>query len=230
MEIDQANSKTSDEPIGSTEGAMATGRHHGQKDSSREATKGTASRGIEDVNRSTVLAQISSRHQPNTFAHPDPGNTMDVDGANMGKSGKPGTTHLDEDNAMDIDEANGEESGQRAETSNNSVPRRSNRDRNPLSDNKKSIAAPTKSRKRSKKRSNNRNPLKPKEKLATLMEETAEGDLRETILIDITIDEIQADMVSTLDSRTCSEDSYSRDRWRPREGIWRKLLRNKYDI
>jgi hypothetical protein len=58
--------------------------------------------------------------------------------------------------------------------------------------------APTNSQKRLKKRSNNRNPLKPKEKLTTLMEETAEGDLHETILIDITINEIQADMVSTL--------------------------------
>jgi hypothetical protein len=122
MEIDQANSKTSDEPIGSTKGAMATSRHHEQKDSSQEATKGTASHGIEDVNQSTVLAQISSWHQPNTFTHPDSGNTINVDGANMGKSGKSGTTHLDQDNTMNIDEANGKESGQHAETSNNSVP------------------------------------------------------------------------------------------------------------
>jgi hypothetical protein len=155
---------------------------------------------------------------------------MDVDEVSVGGSGGSDKTHGDQD-AMDIDGTNDIAPGEPAETSNtgNPVLRRSSRDRNPTSDAKKSIPASTNSRKRSKKGSTNRNRLKPQEKLVTVMEET-DGSVREAILVDITIDELEADMVSTLNPCTCSGDGYSCDRWRPHDTIWEKLRRSRYGI
>jgi hypothetical protein len=236
MDVDQANCKPSDVPtdfMGGTEVAMAAGRRRGQRDSSQGATSDAASRGIEDRDRSpsTMLAsQIPLQHQFNTLAQPDSENSMDVDEVSVGGSGGSDKTHGDQD-AMDIDGTNDTAPGEPAETSNtgNPVLRRSSRDRNPTTNDKKSIPASTNSRKRSKKGSTNRNRLKSQEKLVTVMEET-DGGVREAILVDITIDELEADMVSTLNPCTCSGDGYSCDRWRPHETLWGKLLRSGYGI
>jgi hypothetical protein len=57
------------------------------------------------------------------------------------------------------------------------------------------------------------------------MEETDSG-FCEAILVDLTIDELEADMVSTLNPCMHSGGGYSSDRWRPHETIWGKCLRN----
>jgi hypothetical protein len=62
--------------------------------------------------------------------------------------------------------------------------------------------------------------------LVTIMEETDSG-FHEAILVDITIDELEADMVSTLNSCTHIGGGYSCDRWRPRKIIWGKRLQNR---
>ena len=58
------------------------------------------------------------------------------------------------------------------------------------------------------------------------MEETDSG-FREAILVDITINELEEDIVSTLNFCMCSGRGYSCDRWRPHESISGKLLRNR---
>jgi hypothetical protein len=232
MDVDQANCKPSNVPadlMGSAEFTMAAGRRHGQRDSPWEPTSDTAS--LRENNQSKMLAsQISSQHPSNTLAHPDSENSMDVNEVRPGGSGRSDKTQMDQD-TMDIDAANNVVPGEPAETSNTGKPvlRRSSHDRNPTSDDKTRIPAPTPSQKRSKKGSTNHNRLKPKEKLVTVMEET-EGGVCEAILVDITIDELEADMVSTLNSCTCSGDGYSCERWRPHESILGKLLRNRYGI
>jgi hypothetical protein len=229
MDIDQANCNPSDAPtdsIGGTEVVTAAGNG----DSFEEATSDATAHGTDDrgSNPSAMVAsQMSSECQSNTLAHPDSESSMDVDVASIGESqaGGSGKAHAGQD-AMDVDGAHDVEPREPAQASDTGDPalRHSSRDRNPPPGNKKSIPAPTNSRKRSKKRSTNRNPSKPKP-LVTVMEETDSG-FCEAILVDLTIDELEADMVSTLNPCTHSGGGYSSDRWRPRETIWGKCLRN----
>jgi hypothetical protein len=229
MDIDQANCNPSDTPtdsIGGTEVVVAAGN----RDSFEDATSDATSHRTDDRggNPGAMLApQTSSERQSNILAHPDSESSMDVDMASIGESQAEGSgkAHAGQD-AMDVDGAHDVEPREPAQLSDTGDPalRRSSRDQNPPPGNKKSIPAPTNSRKRSKKRSTNHNPLKPKP-LVTVMEET-DSSFCEAILVDLTIDELEADMVSTLNPRTHSGGGYSSDRWRPRETIWGKHLWN----
>jgi hypothetical protein len=82
--------------------------------------------------------------------------------------------------------------------------RRSGRDRHSVSggDQTKVVPTPSKSRKRRSKKQQTNDSQKSnstgKQQHATVMEETADGSIRERILIDLTIEDIQADSVSVL--------------------------------
>jgi hypothetical protein len=237
MDVDQVNCNPSDAPndsIGRIDVVVAAARHRGHGDSFQETTSEATTHGTDERGRSpgmVLASQTSSEQQCDTLPHPDSESSMDVDVASAGESqaGGSDTAHAGQD-AMDVDGAHDIEPREPAQASDTGDPalRRSSRDRNPLSGNKTSTPAPTNSRKRSKKRSTNRNPSKPKPKdaLVTIMEETDSG-FREAILVDITIDELEADMVSTLNPCTRTGGGYSCDRWRPREIIWGKRLQNR---
>jgi hypothetical protein len=152
MDIDQANCNPSDAPtdsIGSTEVVAATGNGDSFEDATSDATShGTDDRGS---NPGTMLApQTSSEHQSNTLAHPDSKSSMDIDVASIGESqaGESGKAHVGQD-AMDVDGAHDVEPCEPAQSSDTGDPalHHSSRNRNPPPGNKKSIPAPTNSRK-----------------------------------------------------------------------------------
>jgi hypothetical protein len=213
---------------------MAAARHRGHGDSFQETTSEATIHRTDERGRSpgmVLASQMSSKQQCNTLPHPDSESSMDVDVASAGESQAGGSdmAHAGQD-TMDVDGAHIVKPCEPTQESDTGDPAlcRSSHDRNPLSGNKTSTPAPTNFRKRLKKRSTNRNPskLKPKDALVTIMEETDSG-FHEAILVDITIDELEADMVSTLNSCTCTGGGYSCDRWRPHEIIWGKRLQNR---
>jgi hypothetical protein len=237
MDIDQANCNPSNVPndsIGRIEVVVATACHHRHRDSFQETTSEATTHRTNKRGRSPgmVLAlQMSSEQQYNMLPHPDSESSMDINVASVGKSQAGGSdmAHAGQD-AMDVDGAHNIEPRKPAQASDtgDSALCRSSYDQNPLSGNKSSTLAPTNSRKRSKKHSTNHNPLKPKPKdtLVTIMEKT-DSSFHEAILVDITINELEADMLSTLNSYMHTGGGYSCDRWRPHKIIWGKGLQNR---
>jgi hypothetical protein len=213
MDVDKAGCSPPDvllptDSIGSIEAVVAAAHHRGHGYGFQEATSDATPHGTDErgINPSAVLAsQTSSEPQCDTLAHPDSESSMDLDVASIGESQAGGSdkAHAGED-AMDVDGTHDVEPREPPPTSGTGGPglRRSSRDRNPVSDNKNNKPAATNSRKRSKKRATKRNPSKPKDALVTVMEE-ADGGFREAILVDITIDELQSDIVSTLNCNAC---------------------------
>lgn len=123
----------------------------------------------------------------------------------------PASTPQSQDKAMDVDAPEGRQPSHLNTKPNHDqgaaslqvAPRRSGRDRRPTSDGsqKQDISVPRNPRKRMSKTrpTNNSRPKQSatKKQRVTTMEEAVGGDIREKILIDLTINDLQADMVST---------------------------------